>query len=94
MDPLSLALNLEANVMIRDSAFAATLATRLEILVNEHSRRITREIAGKPGYFASVRSAILYHLMRRFPSWGRMLPTPAPSVESTPPNQHQPLRPH
>lgn len=92
MDPLSLALNLEANVMIRDREFNTVLASRLTALIEEHGRRISARHVDEPGYLASVRSAFLYHLMRRFPTWGRVLPTPAPTVESRLPGGRDPLR--
>src|SRR5690606_39782239 len=42
LDPLSLALNLEGNVMIRDEGFAATLHERLERLIDSQCRLMER----------------------------------------------------
>ncbi|HEY4555741.1 MAG TPA: cardiolipin synthase ClsB, partial [Lysobacter sp.] len=41
LDPLSLSLNLEANVFVRDRAFNACLGARLDALRDAHCRRIT-----------------------------------------------------
>ena len=46
IDPLSLLLNLEANVMVRDAGFAAALAARLEAAFAE-SREVTGALIGR-----------------------------------------------
>src|SRR5690606_2956559 len=42
LDPLSLALNLEANVLINDRDFCLELEGRLESLINDHCRLMQR----------------------------------------------------
>ena len=44
LDPLSLSLNLEANVMIRDRAFAQELRANLEDLMAQHCRRLESDL--------------------------------------------------
>ena len=53
IDPLSLLLNLEANVVVQDLGFAGTLALRFEAAVAA-SREITRPPVGR-GWWGSVR---------------------------------------
>jgi cardiolipin synthase len=40
LDPLSLSLNLEANVIVRDEAFARQLDERLDYLMRHHCNKI------------------------------------------------------
>ena len=89
LDPFSLSLNLEANVMIRDKAFNALLHRRLMNLLDRDGMRVTRSVAGEPGWFAAARSALVYHVVRRFPRWSRMIPRRRIRVETTPPRGTQ-----
>ena len=81
LDPISLGLNLEANVFARDPAFARELRSRLDQLIAQRCRLVELP---RPGRFASawiaVRSAIIFHLLRGFPAWVSKLPAQAPKV--------------
>lgn len=81
LDPTSLGLNLEANVVVRDPAFAATLLGRLDHLI-EHSCREVQVC--EPGWAGSawtgVRSFFVFHFLRRFPGWAERLPRPSAKV--------------
>ncbi len=79
LDPLSLSLNLEANLLVRDRAFAAELRSRLERLWRDHCRPVT---AGTPMARARwpIPNALLYHVLRRFPAWAGLLPAHTPRV--------------
>lgn len=80
LDPLSLALNLEANVVIRDRGFNLQLAERLDQLVRESCREVQAEGDGKPTPWQVVRSFVVFHVLRRFPYWAAWLPPHAPAL--------------
>jgi cardiolipin synthase A/B len=77
LDPLSLALNLEANVMIRDREFNSRLADRLEHLMANSCTEIRAEQLPPAGLWHHLRSTLVFHLLRRFPSWVGWLPAHA-----------------
>lgn len=80
LDPLSLSLNLEANVIIRDRAFNQHLHERLEHLVRHSCRQILREDLGELRGWVLVRSFLVYHFTRRYPSWVSWLPRHVPRL--------------
>jgi cardiolipin synthase len=80
LDPLSLALNLEANVIIRDRGFNEVLADRLERLVRDNCREVEARPDARPRLWQVVRSFIVFHVLRRFPRWAGWLPAHAPAV--------------
>lgn len=82
LDPLSLALNLEANVMIRDRDFNARLAGRLEHLMAHSCKEIVREQLPAIGLWHQLRSAFVFHVLRRFPAWAGWLPAHAPRLDA------------
>lgn len=81
LDPLSLSLNLEANVMIRDRNFNACLAERLEHLMAHGCSEVTREQLPDIGLWHQLRSAVLFYVMRRFPAWAGWLPAHVPRID-------------
>ncbi|WP_293779017.1 cardiolipin synthase ClsB [uncultured Oxalicibacterium sp.] len=82
LDPLSLALNLEANVMIRDRAFNAELGRSLDRLMKESCKKLSIEDIQEPTWWRLVRSFFLFHILRRYPAWMGWLPTHAPSLKA------------
>ncbi|MEO5696680.1 MAG: cardiolipin synthase ClsB [Burkholderiaceae bacterium] len=80
LDPLSLALNLEANVMIRDRDFNAGLMDRLGQLMEESCTEVTVDKLGPKRYWSKLRSFVLYHVLRLYPRWGALLPDQEPHV--------------
>lgn len=86
LDPLSLALNLEANVMIRDEVFVATLKERLEWLISNHCREPAPAPPGSRKLRRLVWGVFVYHFLRRFPSWTGWLPAHKPRLESLNPS--------
>jgi cardiolipin synthase A/B len=87
LDPLSLALNLEANVIVRDTVFAAHLRERLDDLIAHNCREVKPAPATRlSSALMQVRGFLLFHFLRRFPAWLRWLPQGTPRVE--------PLRTH
>lgn len=87
LDPLSLALNLEANVLINDRAFNRELSARLDWLMQHSCKQITLDDG--PTGLAWVRSFLAYHFTRRYPAWASWLPEHVPRL--LPPRA--PLRP-
>ncbi len=82
LDPLSLSLNLEANVILRDAAFAGHLAERLQHLIDTECKRVEPRPEPALGWDAwlSVRSFFVFHFIRGFPTWGRWLPQHRPTL--------------
>lgn len=74
LDPFSLSLNLEANVFVQDAAFAAELRGRLEHLLEEHCRRVTREDVQRRGPLWHLWRWVAYHLLRHFPRLAQLVP--------------------
>jgi cardiolipin synthase len=82
LDPISLGLNLEANVVVRDEAFAGVLAERLQRLIRDSCHEVRVETPGRFGSaWIALRSALIFHALRRFPAWTRRLPRQTPKVE-------------
>jgi cardiolipin synthase A/B len=79
LDPLSLALNLEANVLIRDRAFNAELYRRLERMMTHACRVIEPQPVPLHGW-RFARSYIAYQVARNYPSWASWLPRQVPRL--------------
>jgi len=82
LDPLSLALNLEANVFIRDQAFNASMHTHLAGLMRTRCLEISAASLGPIRGLTLVRSYLAFHVIRHFPRWARWLPHHAPRLYS------------
>jgi cardiolipin synthase len=80
LDPLSLSLNLEANVFVRDPAFAGELRDRLRRLLREDCEAVdeARLPPWRPWHFLT--RPLLFHCQRRFPAWAGLLPAHAPAT--------------
>jgi cardiolipin synthase A/B len=82
LDPTSLGLNLEANVVMRDKAFAVALRERIERLMQQRCNRVQKQsMTPLRSAWVALRSFVLFHALRRFPVWIRMFPSSAPRVE-------------
>jgi cardiolipin synthase A/B len=84
LDPLSLALNLEANVLIHDRDFNRQLSDKLQHMMNHSSKRIEAKDLTESTAWRQVRSFFLFHVLRRYPSWAGRLPAHAPRLASLP----------
>jgi cardiolipin synthase len=81
LDPTSLGLNLEANVVVRDAVFARQLRERLEHLTQQRCERVRLPTPGPlRSAWIALRSLVMFHAMRRFPVWVRLFPWRAPRV--------------
>jgi cardiolipin synthase len=86
LDPLSLSLNLEANVVIRDRGFNQTLRESLEVLMQQHCKRVDPQTIPKHSTWRGWISVVVFHVLRHFPAWAERLPRHAPRLTSlTPP---------
>jgi len=81
LDPLSLALNLEANVILRDAAFAGHLRARLEHLIAHECTEVRPSANMGWAPWQRLRSTLVFHFLRHFPSWAQHLPRHAPQVK-------------
>jgi cardiolipin synthase len=80
LDPLSLTLNLEANVIVRDRDFNRVLTQKLEKLMCDSCSQITPEVVGELKGMALVRSFLAFHFTRRYPAWAAWLPKHVPRL--------------
>jgi cardiolipin synthase A/B len=81
LDPTSLSLNLEANVVVRDAAFARHLRDRIDHLLEESCERVERAAVGRlRSAWIAVRSMVVFHALRRFPVWASSGSVPPPKV--------------
>ena len=80
LDPLSLSLNLEANVIIRDRSFNQILYERLQQLMEESCKEIEFDATRGRGWWPSFRNAMVFHVLRHFPAWVARLPAHAPRL--------------
>ena len=80
LDPLSLSLNLEANLFVRDSGFAGDLHARLLALVAAHCREVSRDLAPPRTLGAALLRPVAFHCLRHFPDWAGLLPAHTPRV--------------
>lgn len=69
LDPLSLYLNLESNLVFRDPDFAAELHTKLQNLMHQCCREVRRDQLPKADLVRYLFSLAMYQLNRRFPAW-------------------------
>lgn len=80
LDPLSLSLNLEANVIIKDRAFNQYLGEHLQLLMKDSCKQILLSDVAETGFWISVRSFFVFHLLRRYPAWFGWLPAHTPRL--------------
>jgi cardiolipin synthase len=83
LDPTSLSLNLEANVVVRDETFAKHLRERLEHLMQQRCELVQLPTPGPlRSAWIVLRNALVYHAMRHFAALMRRVPESAPRVTS------------
>jgi cardiolipin synthase len=80
LDPLSLALNLEANVIIRDREFNQNLFQRLDLMIRQSCKRIEPGQLEPLRGWQLVRSYLVYHVTRLYPGWASWLPRHVPQL--------------
>jgi cardiolipin synthase len=75
LDPVSLGLNLEANLFILDGRFNAALRQSLERLIENSCQQLTLDDPSRMSMWRRLLVTIAYHLTRRMTSWGRRMRT-------------------
>lgn len=75
LDPLSLSLNLEANVVLRDREFNRTLRARLQDLMESQCKAVSTDHIEHSQWWRGAVSAVVFHCIRQFPNWASWLPT-------------------
>jgi cardiolipin synthase A/B len=80
LDPLSLSLNLEANVVLRDREFNSFLTARLQHLVQHGCTEIEHWPQPRWGWLGQLRATVVFHFLRKFPSWASLLPRHEPKL--------------
>lgn len=86
LDPLSLFLNLEANIVVCDTAFVAHLRRTLMQVIDNDCSTVEHE-DGTPRLWRQWLGALAFHVLRRFPEWaawapGRRQSTSVPAREA------------
>jgi cardiolipin synthase A/B len=80
LDPLSLALNLEANLVIEDKNFNQQLFTHLQSLAKSFCKPIDMKFAEKGFWWRLPLIFLSFHFLRKFPLIAGWFPTHAPKV--------------
>ncbi len=94
LDPLSLSLNLEANVVIRDRAFNTHLMSRLSHLMDNSCKQVDVPAPSRWDGLRLLRSYAMFHLMRWFPAWAGWLPRHDPVIQLAQPGDGAPQGSH
>jgi cardiolipin synthase len=74
LDPLSLGLNLEANLFILDRAFNATLRKNIESLVSRSCEEVTPDAIPRKSLVRRLLLTFGYHVTRKMPTWWQHVP--------------------
>lgn len=80
LDPLSLSLNLEANLIIHDRQFNQTLRDNLNRIIIADSQRVERSMLPKRSWWNLGKSVLVFHFLRHFPAMVGWLPAHRPVV--------------
>ena len=91
LDPLSLSLNLEANVLVRDRAFNTQVRERLRELTELHCREVRQRDLPPRTPLRTLWSLLVFHAVRHLPAWAGLWPAHTPHVELPSPRRPQPL---
>ncbi|ELY7488965.1 TPA: cardiolipin synthase ClsB [Cronobacter turicensis] len=85
LDPLSLSLNLEANLIIHDTQFNQTLRNNLTRLIREDCKQVDESMMPKRTWWNLGKSVIVFHFLRHFPAMVGWLPAHTPKLAQVPP---------
>lgn len=80
LDPLSLSLNLEANVLVRDRDFNDAVRQRLLRLVQDHCTEVTRADLPPRTPLRTLWSLVVFHVLRHLPAWAGLWPAHTPRI--------------
>ncbi|MCL2894948.1 cardiolipin synthase ClsB [Brenneria sp. MC1SB4.1] len=85
LDPLSLSLNLEANLIVHDRAFNQTLRDNLNHIIANDCVRVDESMAPKRTWWNLTQSVVVFHFLRYFPALLGWLPAHTPKLAQVPP---------
>ncbi|MCI0304439.1 cardiolipin synthase ClsB [Cronobacter sakazakii] len=85
LDPLSLSLNLEANLIIHDTQFNQTLRDNLTRLIREDCKQVDESMMPKRTWWNLAKRVIVFHFLRHFPAMVGWLPAHTPKLAQVPP---------
>ncbi|MCY1420010.1 putative cardiolipin synthase YbhO [compost metagenome] len=90
LDPLSLSLNLEGNLLIDDPDFTEGLGRHLQELSSSCCRRVTRKVARRGYWWRAPLVFLSFHFLRHFPAIAGQLPAHrqrlhTPATDESPP---------
>lgn len=80
LDPSSLSLNLEANLIVESRDLARELQRRLGLLIERECQRIDPQAPPRPTLWRRGLAYLAFHLMRLFPRWQHLLPRHQPPL--------------
>ncbi|MGH8075775.1 MAG: cardiolipin synthase ClsB [Lysobacter sp.] len=80
LDPLSLSLNLEANVLIRDREFNTLVRNHLQWLIDNHCREVRSSDLPARTPLGTLWSLLVFHTVRHLPGWAGLWPAHTPRV--------------
>jgi cardiolipin synthase A/B len=93
LDPLSMSLNLEANLVIRDPDFNQQLFDHLTELVNTQCLRVTPQLAARGYWWRAPLIFLSFHFLRHFPAIAGWLPAHTQKVQAISPDEDTPPAP-
>jgi len=85
LDPLSLSLNLEANLIIYDRGFNQTLRDNLEQLLAKDCQRVQEDRLPPRNWWQLTKSVVVFHFLRHFPAIAGWLPAHTPLIAQVDP---------
>lgn len=85
LDPLSLSLNLEANLIIYDRDFNQTLRDNLEQLLAKDCQRVQEDRLPPRNWWQLTKSVVVFHFLRHFPAIAGWLPAHTPLIAQVDP---------
>jgi len=85
LDPLSLSLNLEANLIIHDREFNHTLRENLNTIIEKDCVRVDESMVPKRTWWNLTKSVVVFHFRRHFPALVGWLPAHTPKLAQVDP---------
>lgn len=85
LDPLSLSLNLEANLIIHDRDFNQTLRDNLHGIIARDCQRVDESMAPKRSWWNLAKGVVVFHFLRHFPAMVGWLPAHTPKLAQVEP---------
>ncbi|WP_435929605.1 cardiolipin synthase ClsB [Dryocola sp. BD613] len=80
LDPLSLSLNLEANLIVYDMNFNQQLRDNLSRLISEDCQQVDETLIPKRTWWNLGKSVVVFHFLRHFPALVGWLPGHTPRL--------------